>query len=443
MKRKTFTALMLASCALAGRAQAETLSQFFAKSQTDGQIRSYYFSRLYGTPNTVNAYAYSLAGRINVLTAPFLTGFRVGVSFYTANAMGTLASNPNRVDKTLMGDQNSINTLGQAYLEYQDRWLTAKVGNQIINTPWLNRVSGRVIPVTYQGVTLAVHPLAGLTLDALRVFRWKDRTNGQFTRTNLYYYGPSYGDYLYGGPNVLPQGYSQKHPSNGALAFGAKYHWHSAKTQAWFYQFDQFANLFYWEGSYRLPVLASAQPFVAAQFTREWGAGEAFASTGTTLFGQPGQGVNTTSWGVKAGIRFPHGSLWYAYDSTELHAHALGGGAIISPYTVGYTADPLYVDAMIQGLVGVGPGHGWRVRAAYWPIPEQLQLTVGFSRFDAYFSGDSNWTHFNVSYFPQGMFQGLCLRDQVEVANGGAPGLYPGSGQHSFVYNRVMFTYKF
>ncbi len=421
-------------------AQAETLSQFFAKSHIDGQIRSYYFSRLYGTPNTVNAYAYSLAGRINIVTAPFLTGFRVGVSFYTANALGTQPGNPARIDKTLMGTSPSVNALGQAYLEYRDKWGTAKVGNQLVDTPWLNRVGGRVIPVTYQGVTLEAHPISGLQLSALRIFRWKDRTTGQFYRDNLYYPGHYAGDSLYGGPNVLP---ASTPPTNGALAFGAQYHAYHAETAVWFYQFDQFANMFYWSGHYALPTTFVLKPFVDAQFTREWGAGEAFANTGTTLFGQPGQGVNSTNWGIKTGIAFPHGSLWWGYDATELHAHALGGGAIISPYTVGYTADPLYVDSMIQGLVGVGPGHGWRVRAAYWVLPEQVKLTAGYSQFTTYFSGNSNWTHFNVSYFPQGMFRGLCLRDQVEVGNGGAPGLFPGSGQHSFVYNRVMMTYQF
>jgi hypothetical protein len=440
MKRKTLSAIVLAACALGGVAQGETLSQFFAKSKIDGQIRSYYFTRLYGTPNTVNAYAYSLAGRINILTAPFLSGFRVGVSFYTANALGTLASNPARVDKTLMGDKESLNTLGQAYLEYANPWFQVKAGNQIVSTPWLNRVGGRVIPVTYQGVTLQAYPMHGLTLEGLRIFRWKNRTASDFYRDNLYYPGNYDGDSQYGGPSVLPE---NTPASNGALAFGAKYHADGAKTQAWFYQFYQFTNLFYWDGSYRLPIHAPVQPFVAAQFTRAWGAGEAFRSTNTTLFNQPGQGVNATSWGLKAGIRFPHGSLWYGYDATELHANALGGGAIVSPYTVGYTADPLYVDSMIQGLVGVGPGHGWRVRAAYWPMPHQLQLTAGFSQFNTYFSGNSNWTHFNVSYYPQGFLKGLCLRDQVEVANGGANGLYPGAGKHSFVWNRVMFTYRF
>ncbi|MCK9187727.1 OprD family outer membrane porin [Acidithiobacillus sp.] len=421
-------------------AQAETLSQFFAKSHIDGQIRSYYFSRFYGTPNTVNAYAYSLAGRINIVTARFLSGFRVGVSFYTANALGTQPSNPARIDKTLMGTGPSVNALGQAYLEYQDKWVTVKAGNQLVDTPWLNRVGGRVIPATYQGVTLEAHPLSRLQFSALRIFRWKDRTTGQFYRDNLYYPGHYEGDSLYGGPNVLPAGTP---PTNGALAFGVQYHVFHTETAAWFYQFDEFANMFYWSGHYALPTAFVLKPFVDAQFTRGWGAGEAFARTDTTLFGQPGQGVNSTNWGVKAGFQFPNGSLWWGYDATLHHAHALGGGAIISPYTVGYTADPLYVDSMIQGLVGVGPGHGWRVRAAYWVWHKQVQLTAGFSQFTTYFLGNSNWTHFNVSYFPQGMFKGLCLRDQVEVGNGGAAGLFPGSGQHSFVYNRVMMIYQF
>ncbi len=421
-------------------AQAETLSQFFAGSRVDGQIRSYYFSRFYGTPNTVNAYAYALAGRLNIVTAPFLSGFRIGASFYTANALGTQPGNPAEIDKTLMGTSSSVNALGQAYLEYQDTRVTIKAGNQLVDTPWLNRVGGRVIPAIYQGVTVKAHPISGLQLRALRIFRWKDRTAGRFYRDNLYYPSHYSGDSLYGGPNVLP---ALTPPANGALAFGIRYRAHHAKTAAWFYQFDQFASMFYWSGHYALPTSFVFKPFVDAQFTREWGAGKAFAVTGTTLFGQPGQGVDSTSWGIRGGVAFPHGSLWWGYDATPLHVRALGGGAIISPYTIGYTADPLYVDSMIQGLVGVGPGHGWRIRAAYWIRPGILQLTAGYSQFTTYFSGNSNWTHINVSYFPQNMFRGLCLRDQVEVGNGGAAGLFPGSGQHSFVYNRVMMTYRF
>ena len=432
----SLSALVLLSSASAS--QGETLADFFAKSHMDGQIRSYYFSRLYGSPNRVNAYAYTLAGRLNLRTARFLDGFRVGVSFYTENSLGTQPNDPQRLDPTLMGRGSSLNALGQAYLEYANRWLNVTLGDQLVNTPWLNRVGGRVQPVTYQGIVARVKPLAHLQLVGLRIFRWENRTSASFQRNNLYYPG------VIAGPNVLP---TTAPASNGALAFGARYAFSSLKSQLWFYQFDGFADMLYWQGGYAWRVHRGWHPFVDAQYTREWGVGQIFADTGTTLFGQSGQGVNSTDWGVKAGIRFPRGSLWWGYDSTLLHPGALGGGAIVSPYTVGYTADPLYVDAMIQGLVGIGPGHGWRVRAAYWLLAHHLQLTAGFSRFITYFSGNSNWTHFNVSYFPGGMFKGLCLRDQVEVGIGAGTRvlnpLFPGFGTHSFVYNRVMLSYRF
>ena len=423
---------------VAGLSQGETLADFFAKSHINGQIRSYYFSRLYGSPSRVNAYAYTLAGRLNVRTARFLDGFHLGLSFYTANSLGTQPVNPARLDPTLMGRTSSLNALGQAYLEYANRWLKVTVGDQLVSTPWLNRVGGRVQPVTYQGIVAQVQPMAHLQLLGLRIFRWENRTNNTFQRNNLYYPG------VIAGPNVLPE---TAPASNGALAFGARYAVSRLKSQIWFYQFDGFANMLYWQGGYVWRWHRQWSPFINAQYTREWGAGQVFEATGTTLFGQNGQGVNSTDWGLKLGLRFPQGSLWWGYDTTLLHPGALGGGAIVSPYTVGYTADPLYVDAMIQGLVGVGPGHGWRVRAAYWFFSHQLQLTAGFSRFITYFSGNSNWTHFNVSYFPKGAFQGLCLRDQVEVGNGAGTRvpnpLFPGFGTHSFVYNRVMFTYRF
>ena len=43
-------------------AQAETLTDFFQQSTIDGQIRSYYFNRLYGAPNIPNQDAFSLGG---------------------------------------------------------------------------------------------------------------------------------------------------------------------------------------------------------------------------------------------------------------------------------------------------------------------------------------------------------------------------------------------
>ncbi len=419
--------------------RAETLTQFFKQSSIDGQIRSYYFSREYGTSATPNASAYSLAARLNILTAPFWQGFRVGTSFYTANSLGTQSSDPQRIDKTVMGTGSSINTLGQAFLQYDKTSLTIRAGDQLINTPWLNQVGGRVIPVTYRGIYAKFSPIDHLDLVGLRIYSWKSRTSDGFYRDNLYYPTNYNGDALYGGPNNLPDAMM---PSNGALAFGAQYTLNHSRIHSWYYNFNNFANMFYGSGQYALPAEGAFKPFIAAQFVREWKNDNAFSQTATRLFNQPGETVNSTAYGIKTGLKFSKGSIYWAYDKTELHPGALGGGAIVSPYTVGYTADPLYVDAMIQGLVGVGPGYGWRLRAAYWVMQHKVRLTTGYSRFNTYFSGKSNWTHFSITYFPGGRYKGLSIRDQFEVANGGT-NLYPGSGQDSFTYNRVMLAYKF
>ncbi|MHB1751091.1 MAG: hypothetical protein ACYCR3_13385, partial [Acidithiobacillus sp.] len=143
-KNRIAIAMVAALCGVSAAAQAETLTDFFKQSKIGGQIRSYYFSRDYGAtgPNTFNQNAFSLGGILNVQTAPFLGGFGVGVSFYTANALGAnnLSGAPTypHLDSTLMGPQQSINALGQAYIQYAlPKVLLVRAGDQVINTPWV------------------------------------------------------------------------------------------------------------------------------------------------------------------------------------------------------------------------------------------------------------------------------------------------------------------
>ncbi|MHB1203245.1 MAG: hypothetical protein ACYCZC_08900, partial [Acidithiobacillus sp.] len=88
IKPKIILAAVATTLAFSSLAQAETLTDFFKQSKIDGNLRSYYFSRLYGAPNVPNQNAFALAGRLNVETAPFLGGFGVGVSFFSAQSFG-------------------------------------------------------------------------------------------------------------------------------------------------------------------------------------------------------------------------------------------------------------------------------------------------------------------------------------------------------------------
>jgi hypothetical protein len=419
-------------------AQAETLTDFFKQSTIDGQIRSYYFNRLYGAPNIPNQDAFSLGGMLNVKTAPFLDGFGVGVSFYTANSLGandlTGAPAYPYVDTTLMGPRYSINALGQAYLQFKQPWVLIRAGDQLINTPWLNQTGGRILPATYQAIYTEVTPVNGLHLYGLREFRWKSRTSSDYFKDNGYYPSTFSGDTMYGGAqaSTLSAGSPQ---SNGTLAFGGSYALMGAKVEAWYYDFYQFANMFYGDANYTLKTGTSFDPFIGGQFLREWGNS---LLNGATINGSTGYGVDSTAYGVIMGLNIPNGQISFGYNAILPHNGGVGGGAIVSPYTIAYATDPLYTTSMIRGLVELGPGHAWNVKGMYYLFHRQVRLIAAFARYHTYYSGNSNDTYLDVTYFPPGMVKGLSIRDRMEVSNGAV-----NPGGRFFVYNRVMLAYRF
>lgn len=456
IKPKIILAAVATTLAFSSLAQAETLTEFFQQSKIDGNIRSYYFSRLYGAPNVFNQNAYALAGRLNVETAPFLGGFGVGVSFFTAHSFGAndLSGAPTypHLDATLIGPNNSINALGQAYLQFKQPWLLVRAGDQEINTPWLNNTDSRILPATYQAVYAEVTPLKDLHFYGLRQFRWKSRTSTDYSRDN-YYYKPGFeADTLYGSTEGVLSGAAAQ-GTNGTLAFGTSYALAGAKAQAWYYDFYNFANMFYTDASYTLKTGTGFDPFIGAQFVREWLGNNAFSQSGVGLSYpvSPNQGnyaVDSTAYGVQIGINTPsfgrivnNGQVFLAYNAINPHAGTLGGGAIVSPYTVGVVWDPLYTSSMIRGLVETGPGQAWKVKWTQNLFAKHILLMAAFARYHTYFSGVSNDTYMDLTYFPGGDLKGLSIRDRVEVSNGSLQN--PGAGKYSFIYNRVQLQYDF
>ncbi|MCE5394638.1 MAG: OprD family outer membrane porin [Acidithiobacillus sp.] len=422
------TALVLALIPMG--AQADSLAQIIQDGSVHGVIRSYYFNELYGAPKIDNQDAYSLGGILTAQTGS-LDGFRVGISFFTANSLGTHGNNSSHVDTTLMGIAPSINALGQAYLQYKlPKRFLLRVGNQIINTPWMGPRDSRMLPQTFQGIFLQTEPVRRLQMEGMRIFRWKSRTSDNYSRDNLYYPTNYDEDAMYG---VKKVGLGDDTPaSNGTLAFGLKYHYQGAKVAAWYYNFYQFAKMFYGSAQYGLRVGAFT-PYLAGQFLREWENNGILQNYHASLFGQKGT-VNSTLWGVKAGIRIPHANLFFAYNALTPHADSFGGGAIVSPYG-NYTA--MYASFMTDNLLAFGPGHVWRLGGMFRAWQKQIRFIAGYAQFDTNYDGKTNGVYLDLTYFPK-QLQGLSIRDRVAIDNGLAA--YKG---HSFIYNRLMLQYAF
>ena len=428
-------ALTLGANSLAARADA--LSDIFTQGHVDGQLRAYYFSRLYDASNVPDASAFSGAALLNLRSGTFGDGFSLGASFLTANSFGVQSGNPATIDSTLMGLGNSVSALGQAYVQYENALMQVRAGYQYLNTPWLGQSDSRVMPASYNAVSAVFKPAKGWELYALRSFAWKSRTSGGYTNDNLYYPPTFNGDAMYGGLGGLP---ATAHASNGTWALGTGYGADGFKGQAWYYDFLNFARMGYLEGGYTLKTGTGFDPFVGAQYVDETSGSNNFLVVNhAALFGVPGSSVKSRVWGVTGGVIIPHGRIDLGYNKVAGETGAVGGGAIISPYTAAYATDPLYTTSMIRGLVEMGPGHAWKAKFTY-NLLQNLQVIAAYAKYTTQYRGNSHDVYVDVIYNLGGYLKGLTLRNRWERSVGGW-NLNPGN--KPFTCNRVMVSYQF
>ncbi|MEY2343234.1 OprD family outer membrane porin [Acidithiobacillus sp. IBUN Pt1247-S3] len=429
MKKSALSVIVLAALAsLPAVAQAESLEQYFLAGKVSGDIRSYYFNQFFAGSSVPNRYAYSLGGMIKAQTAP-LAGVSAAVAFYTANALGAndlIAPDYVRLDPLLMGPKESLNVLGQAYLQYQDRWAKLQVGNILLNTPWMNGADAFMIPNTYQGVSITVHPLPYVSLMGIRQFRYKNRIQSDYHRETLLNENPDY--------SYLPDN------SNGTLAFGAQAHYDGVSANAWFYRFYDLANLLYATAGYKTPVLLGHfQPFADFQYAREWADGNALA-------GPINANVYGGMLGLKARYAGVHGQIFAAYDHitqrriTLPTGKVLDNGGFISPYSQQYSADPLYTSIMDYGLISsASGGHAWKFGLVVFPI-HNLRIKYSYSLYHTGpFLPNVAANYIDVTYTPGCFWKGLSLRNRLAIDHSNPFADYKGT----FIDDRLMLQYSF
>lgn len=414
-------ALGLSLLTISQSAQADPVEDFWRDTTFNGDIRSYYFTRDYTNPKTIDQSAYSLGGNLRVLTGKFLGGFQIGAALYTAQPLGLNSDNPKQVDKTLPGD--SVTALGQAYLQYQRSDFLIRAGDQLINTPWLNAADSRMIPATYRGFYGTWTPKPEWTLTALRIYEFKSRVADDFSATNAYnpqnlgYNTPGVGDTT----------------TSGAQALGAMYKASSFTAQAWGYEFFQYARLLYTDFEYLYKNKTSVSPLIGMQFLTEGG-------DGSNILAQVSTGAaNSTAYGAVIGAEIPRGRITFGYNRIIPVTGAFNNGDVVSPYT--FTSDPLYTTSMIAGLVDKTAGEAIKIAATLNFFEQRVKFTTSFAQYytQPLFS-NTDETDFDLTYSFKNSkhkyLSGLSLRNRLGIMSGD-----PAKG--TFYYNRVMLQYSF
>lgn len=434
-------ALGLISLSVAAHADDDYgLNDIFTNGHVDGDLRLYNFNRLYDSKTTPNASAFSLGALINAQTGKFLGGFSIGGSFVTVGSLGTHSDTAAKIDTTLAGPNNSIGAFSQAYLQFQRDMFLFRGGYQYLtDDPWMGNNDSRIIPSSYNALLLQVTPLTGWKLFAIREYSWKSRTSYGMYPDNLYYPSKYDGDSMYGNNGSLPL---RTRTDPGTWEGGTSYTKGGLSAQLRYYDFMNFARTGYAVGSYIFDTGSGFNPVIGAQYLEQnYGSDNRFSETDTKLFGITGDRVKSQAIGGDLGVVIPNGRFDIFYNKLAREDGAVGGGALISPYTTNYGTDPLFTTSMIRGLVEAGPGRAWKGRFDYNLFDKQLELTVAYAKYITDYRGNSHDLYFDVIYHLDGYLRGLTLRDRWELSNGGIDNLNPTN--QTFVYNRLMIDYKF
>ncbi|MGA7964516.1 MAG: OprD family outer membrane porin [Gammaproteobacteria bacterium] len=381
----------------------------------NGQVRVYEFDRFHNNnlDNPSVRSAFATAAKLFAQTKS-LYGFSTGLGLYAASNFG-LSPLPASRDGSLMGNGDSFATPAEAFLQYNYGIFQARLGNQLLKTPWVWGSDSRVIPAAYQGLTASLQPLKNLNIEAAYIQRWKNRTSPDFSTTNLYGVDPS--DFWYAG-----------------AVYGMNVGASDLKFQGWMYSFTDIANMAYLQADYRYRTGGVIDPVAAVQFAHE-------SDTGKALLGK----VNAQVWGAEAGVAAGPGTYTVAYDVVPSSTGAFENGNIVTPYTHSYATDPLFTTSMTQGLADqTTSGHAWKIKGVYFFGGNRAwRFIASYARYSqAQFNhpnqtGNPSEVDMDATYFfKTGPLKGFSIRDRL--------GVFSYSGQQAtFVYNRLQFQYDF
>jgi len=131
-------------------------------------------------------HAIGAVGGSFIYRTAYLHGFGLGAGFYTTNALGTLDDSQSALYKagkdtfSRYKNKTTLNTFAQAYLEYRNEDLSIKAGRQIFESFLTKSNDTKMIPNTFEGVTLHHHDILDSSVKMAYLTRQKLRDHSSF-----------------------------------------------------------------------------------------------------------------------------------------------------------------------------------------------------------------------------------------------------------------------
>lgn len=377
-------------------AHAQSLQQALQQTTVSGELGVSDFT--YGndghTPDTKNDFA--VGGNL-IVHSGAIDGFSAGLGGYTGQSLGLYTRNSKHDDSELTSPTHSIQSLREAYLQYENSFFEVRGGRQMINTPYANQDWYTFSPRAYMGFAGTVNILgqknvhdadsAPLSLDtnpatlsvfAARIFNTNLRYSSAFITGNRYVYN-----------------------SNGFITFGARYQNTFGVThvglQGWYYNFYGLAQLTYSQADFSTPYDATHTIFGAAQMVTE---GDSAGSTRVFEGATQAYHIDAHIYGGKLGVKFANqNDVALIGDYSPKSYGSFHHGGLVHPYND--NSGTVFTDTMQTGIGDFGPGYAYGITGTVYALDNKLKINPTYVEYNSdYGCGGNTFTYDGAYGFP-------------------------------------------
>lgn len=368
---------------------------FFTSS---GTLRAYVFQRLNRVGQNQRAWNFggSLHGEATLKSRPFT----IGATYSFADPLGTNGSNPQHnsaLDNSLPA--YSIRALSELYAQVRTWRDFAQLGTFGIDTPFANTADKRMVPITFQGVQARHYFGGGWNISAMHMARFKSRTSSTFDANTLL-------------TTQRTSGFSMVEVSHGA---------NNVNLSIDRYWFCDIADLSYLSG--------------------QWTIGNSTLSAQTVIEDQAGRAlvgrIHDHTYGMQFATRIGDIDASLGFD------YAPGNGTgIMSPYTDGVTADPLFTTSLATSQSDRrSPGTSWKLSLGGTVGDGHIPWTISQAHYNFDSAGIADETDGDVALNlgridPTKLYMGLSLHQRwgYRITN---------TAPLRFLYSRTQLQYTF
>lgn len=144
---------------------------FFADARIELHLRSFYLRR--DNFDGSRSQAWAGGGWLDLQTGYLADFLKFGLVAYTSQPI--VAPPDEGGTRLLTEDNDALNAIGQAYASAKVAGTLLTGGRQLVDTPLINPFDSRMIPITYEGITLSSLPGTSSKLAYTGGYLWKGK----------------------------------------------------------------------------------------------------------------------------------------------------------------------------------------------------------------------------------------------------------------------------